>query len=781
MAKKHLRKLLLLSAAMIMQGWMTTTGEAAAGFPVLPLPGEGAPNVLVIMTDDVGFAASTTFGGEIPTPTLDSLAANGLEYTNFFTTALCSPTRAALLTGRNHHAVGFGTVAELATGEPGYTSLIPKSAGTIAQILSGAGYDTAMFGKNHNVPTWQSGSLGPFAQWASGLGFNYFYGFHGGLTDQFHPSLIENTRMIDPPAAGDGHESGYILDKDLADHAISWLRSQRSQHPKTPFFLYYAPGTAHAPIQAPVEWIARFKGKFDAGWDAYREETLVRQKRLGILPSDTRLAPLPDGIRSWAQLSSDERRVAARFMETYAAALSYCDAQIGRVIAELKGSGQFENTLVIFIEGDNGASGEGGELGAFDYETRVNGGVSKAQELAYSLAHLDEIGGPNSYPVGPVGWAAAMNTPFPYYKVVASRLGGTRNGMVVSWPARLKEHGVRNQFVHVTDVMPTILEEAGVKPPETVNGVAQQPFDGVSFANSLTHPSAPSRHPVQYFEIFGHAAIYKEGWMLAERVRTDPRFGAAMPDPTAPWQLYDLTKDFSQTLDVASDHPQKVAELKTLWNKEAVRNHVLPLVSNNLLAMLPGARPAPLSEPGSYTFYPSADRYPAGVFPAINNRSNWSIDANLDVPEDGAEGILVAQGGRAGGWVLVLLKGVPMFLYRPNDHEDSLFRLAAGTALAPGRHRIVLSFTADGAGFGRGGIFSMKVDGQEPANAHIDRTVPFKFAEEDATVGWHAGTTVSDDYRPPFTFTGTLNAVKITLGPVEPVQLPQPQAKREAH
>jgi arylsulfatase A-like enzyme len=766
---KSMLRSALLGAATLPWAIVCSPAGAEPGFPAIPTPPPDAPNVLVIMTDDVGFAASSALGGGIPTPNLERLAANGLTYTNFHTTGICSPTRAALLTGRNHHAVGFGSVADLARDEPGYNSIIPKSAGTVAQVLSAAGYDTAMLGKNHNVPTWQGGSLGPFDQWASGLGFQYFYGFHGGWTDQYAPQLIENTRMIDPPARGDGTEKGYILDRDLANRAIAWLQTQRAQHPQTPFLMYYAPGTAHAPLQAPAEWIARFKGKFDQGWDAYREAAIARQKRMGILPSHAKLSPLPQGVRGWNQLSPDERRIAARYMEVHAAMLAYCDAQIGRVLDELKRSGQLDDTLVIFIQGDNGSSGEGGELGSFNYMTRVSMSGARDEETAWALAHLDEIGGPRSNSVGPVGWAAAMNTPFPYYKVVASRLGGVRNGMVVSWPARLKERGVRTQFADVTDVMPTILEATGVAASTTLGGVAQQPFDGVSFAYSFTQPRAPSRHRTQYFEVFGNAAIYHDGWLLAQRVKTDPRVGAAEPDPTQPWQLYDLTKDFSQTEDVAAAHPDKVAELQALWQTEAARNQVLPLAMTNLAAMLPGARPEPLSEPGRHVFHPSADRYPEGIFPGLSNRS-WIIDASIEVPAGGAEGVLATQGGRMSGWALTVLKGVPTFLYRTSDRDAALFRLAAPQPLAAGQHKVSIAFTVDGPGFGKGGRFVLNIDGRQAAEGRVERTAPFKFSPEDATIGRDSGTPISDDYSVPFTYSGSISELAVELGPVQPPQ-----------
>jgi len=755
-----------------MQGLVSAAVRAEpAGFPAVATPPPGAPNVLVVMTDDVGFAASSAFGGGIPTPAIERLAADGLVYANFHTTAICSPTRAALLTGRNHHAVGFGTVADLARRDAGYTSVIPKSAGTIAQLLSAAGYDTAMFGKNHNVPTWQSGPMGPFDQWATGLGFGYFYGFNGGLTDQFHPQLVENERTIDPPAAGDGSEAGYIFERDIADHAIDWLRTQHSQNPGRPFLLYYAPGTAHAPLQAPAEWIARFKGKFDAGWDVYREAALKRQKRMGLVPRATKLAPMPDGTRPWSALSPDERKLAARYMEVYAAMLANHDAQVGRILDTLEQAGELDNTLVIYISGDNGASGEGGSAGGLNYATRVSA-AGASGELAHALAHFDKIGGPESSPIGPVGWASAMNTPFPYYKLVASRLGGTTNGMVVSWPARIAARGVRNQFTHVTDLAPTILEAARISPPASVNGVAQQPFDGVSFAFSFNAPDAPARHRTQYFEVFGNAAIYHDGWLLSEAVKVDPRLDAAMPDPAAPWQLYDLNRDWSQTTDVATAHPERVSELKALWEAEAARNRVLPLMYSNLASMLPGTRPEPLSEPGRHVLYPSSQRLPEGVFPAINNR-DWTIEAEIEVPAGGAEGMLVTQGGRFSGWGFALIGSRPTFWYRNSDRDEELMRVAAPRALSPGKHVVSVRFTVDGPGFGKGGVLTLAVDGAQQATGRLSRTIPFKFSPEEATLGHDTGTALTGEYAVPFAFTGLLRQVTFDLGPVRPMVPPK--------
>ncbi|WP_269430665.1 arylsulfatase [Novosphingobium malaysiense] len=741
---------------------------APSGFPTKPTAPNGAPNVLLIMTDDVGFAASSTFGGAIPTPNLDRLAANGLVYNNFNTTAICSSSRAALLTGRNHHAVGFGTVSDLARPEPGYNSVIPKSAGTIAHVLSAAGYDTAMFGKNHNVPTWQSGPMGPFDQWGNGLGFSYFYGFNGGWTDQFAPQLIENTRSVEPPTRGDGTESGYVFDRDLANHTIDWLLTQHSQNPEKPFLIYYAPGTAHAPLQAPAEWIARFKGKFDSGWDAYREAALARQKKLGLVPPDTRLAPMPEGTRPWNSLSPDERKVASHYMEVYAAMLTYCDAQIGRVLDTLKRTGELNNTMIVFIQGDNGASGEGGAIGGVNYATRISAAMQGGDEMTHALAKLDDIGGPDSLPIGPVGWASALNTPFPYYKLVASRLGGVRNGMVVSWPAGIVQRGVRSQFVDVNDVMPTVLEAAGVPAPKSLKGIAQQPFDGVSFAYSFDSPMAPARHKTQYFEVFGHAGIYHDGWMLSEAVKVEPRLDAAMPDPAVQWQLYDLRRDWSQTTDVAAAHPDKVAELKALWEREATRNNVLPLQYSNFSSMLPGTRPEPLSEPGIHVLYPTDERYPSGAFPAINNRS-WTIEADVEVPAGGGEGMLVTQGGRFSGWGLAVLGGKPAFFYRNSDRAQALVRVAAPEPLTAGRHKIAIAFMVDGPGFGKGGTLSLSVDGMPVARGRLEHTVPFEFSPEEATIGHDAGTPLVDDYRLPFAFDGTIDKVSFDLGAVQPM------------
>ncbi len=734
--------------------------ETLPGYPPAPEAPKGAPNILLIMTDDVGFAASTAFGGAIPTPTFDALAARGLRYNNFNTTALCSPTRAALLTGRNHHAVGFGSVSDFARGEPGYSSVIPHSAATIAQVLRQHGYNSAFLGKNHNVPSWQSGPLGPFDQWGTGLGFDYFYGFNGGLTDQFAPALIEGNRSIEPPR----NDPGYILDRDLADHAIDWLRMQRVQGGGKPFFLYYAPGTAHAPLQAPREWIERFRGEFDGGWDLYRRQSFERQKRLGVIPAGARLAPLPAGIPRWNSLTPDQKRVYARLMEAYAAALAYADAQIGRVIDELKSSGRFDNTLILYIQGDNGASAEGGENGSLDYAGRL----PPADELAYALEHLDDIGGPDSYPIAPAGWAVALNTPFPYYKVVASRLGGVRNGMVVSWPAgQIKDPGaIRSQFLHVTDVAPTIYDLIGIEPPASVNGVPQQPIDGASFASTFAQPGAASAHEIQYFEILGNAAIYQDGWLAASRLLPSGQAGHLFPDMKAPWALFDLNTDFSQTTDVSRRYPERLARLRSLFDREAKRNKVYPMSDKPFALLLPQNRPEVTAQPGSYTFFPDGHRYSDGTFPSILNRS-WTLQAVVETRSRDPEGMIVTQGGRFSGWGLYLIGGHPTFAYRASNHDESLFRLTADRPIEPGRHVMEVSFAYDGGGVGRGGRFELKVDGEVAGTVRAPATVPFKFAPEDASIGFDGGTSLTEEYLAPFSFSETIHAVTLRLQPVQ--------------
>jgi arylsulfatase len=734
-----------------------TVGTAPVGFPTGPVAPKGAPNILLIMTDDVGFAASDAFGGGIPTPTFDALAAGGLKFDDFNTAALCAPSRAALLTGRNPHAVGFGAVPEMSVGRPGYSTVLPKGAGTIAQVLKANGYVSAFIGKNHAVPAWEDGPLGSFDQWGRGLGFDYFYGFHGAWTDPYGPALVENERAVDPPK-----QAGYILDRDLADHALAWLRMRREQAQDKPFFLYYAPGTSHAPLAAPKAEIEKFRGKFDAGWDVYRAEALARQKRMGLVPQDAKLTPLPPGVPPWSSLTPDQKRLYARYMEVYAAALAYCDAQIGRLVDDLSAAGELKNTIVVYIQGDNGASAEGGADGTVTYGARI----PNAQDVRLALAHLDDIGGPSLAAAVPVGWAVAMDTPFPYYKGVASRLGGIRTGMVLSWPGHPKATGVRRQFVDIADIAPTLYEMAGITPPAELNGHPQAPLDGVSFASILEDPAAPPTHHVQYFEVIGNSAIYQDGWMAATKMKPSKIAGAVAADRSDPWLLFDLKTDFSQSTDVGAAHPQRLARLRALFEQEAARNHVLPIETSGYAGMLPNLRPHPGYAAGHYVFHPDGWRYGGGVFPSLLNRS-WSVTADLTAPAGGGDGALATQGGRFAGWGLLVLHGAPTFVYRTNLAET--LRLTAPAPLSAGPHRVSVAFTVDGPGIGRGGRFALSVDGRTVGEGRLEHTVAFKYPSEPAAIGEDVGTPLLEGYEPPFRYDGSLASVAIDL---DEAQLP---------
>jgi len=631
--------------------------ESKPDFPKGVTAPKGAPNVLLILTDDTGFGASSTFGGPIPTPTLDRVAHRGLRYNNFHTTALCSPTRAALLTGRNHHSVGFGNISEFATGYPGYNSILPKSAGTIGNILVGNGYNTSWFGKNHLIPDWLESPDGPFDQWPAGLGFEYFYGFLGGDTDNWHPALFENTKPVLPPF----EDHNYILIHDMADRAIDWIRTQHAIAPDKPFFMYFAPGNGHAPHHATKDWIARFKGKFDQGWDKQREMTLANQKKLGVVPADTVLTPRPKDISACDSLNADQKKVYARMMEVYAAAVAQSDYEIGRVIDSLEESGQLDNTLVIYIEGDNGASGEG----TLEGTTNEMGGNLESESLAFKLSMMDELGSDRTYNHYPVGWAHAMDTPFQWTKQVASHFGGTRNGMAISWPMRIKAQGeIRPQFQHVIDIVPTILEVVGIKAPSRLNGVAQKPIEGLSLAYTFDDAKAPTRHSTQYFEIVANRGLYHDGWMASTTPLRQPWVVSGVePDPDDfPWELYNVAQDFSQSRNLAQQNPQKLAELKDLFLSEATNYNVLPIDSSFADRANPALRPGFNTGRTEFTYYPGMIRIPEANAPDIKNKS-FHIAADVEIPKSGADGVLVTQGGRFGGWGLLVLDGKPMFAY----------------------------------------------------------------------------------------------------------------------
>lgn len=719
-------------------------------WPAAPRAPAGAPNILVIMTDDVGFAASSTFGGPIATPTFDRLAARGLRYNNFHTTGICSASRAALLTGRNPHRVGMSGVTDSPAPAAGYSTVLPKDAATVAQILKDQGYSTAMFGKSHLVPLWEQSAAGPFDRWPTGLGFEYFYGFLNGDTHQFAPQLYLGTNPVEPPA----NDPDYILDKDLADRAIQWITAHEAAAPDKPFLIHYAPGTAHSPHHAPADWLDRYKGRFDQGWDALRAEILARQKRLGVVPGETKLSPRPPMLPAWNSLSPEQRRLYARMMEVYAAALSYADHQIGRILETLENSGDLDDTLIIYIQGDNGSSAEGAYDGLWNEMTFVN---QVKEDVSFLRSSIDDLGGPRAYNHFPAAWANAMSTPFPYFKRVASHLGATHNGMVISWPRKIQQRGLRSQFHHVIDVAPTILEAAGVQAPRTVAGVPQTPLDGVSMAYTFHDPNAEGRRRTQYFELSGDQAIYHDGWLASTAPSVMPwqlvrRAPAGSAD--AKWELYDLRKDFSQSTAVSASNPAKLRELKTLFAEEAARNQVFPVPrsAHGLPPYAPAAR-------NSYRYSAPVTRIPALNAPDLLNRS-FEITAVVEAPHGGASGMLVTQGGRFGGYGLYLQDARPVFTY--NNLGLRSDQLRAKQPLAAGRHVIGVGFTYDGGGAGRGGALRLTVDGQEVASGRLESTIPARVSlSETFDIGSDTGTPVSEDYAAPFRFSGDIVELEI--------------------
>ena len=734
----------------------------------------GAPNVLLIMTDDVGFGASSTFGGPIPTPNFQRLADAGLRYNMYHTTALCSPTRAALITGRNHHSVASGNITEFATGYPGYHSLVPKSAGSVGQVLRENGFNTSWFGKMHNVPDWMSSQAGPFDLWPNGLGFEYFYGFLGGDSDQWHPALYENTTPIEPYIG----KPDYILDIDLADKAIKWMRLQHSLAPQKPWFLYYCTGTAHAPHHAPKEWIAKYKGKFDQGWDKVREETHARQIKLGVIPADTELTKRPEQIPSWDSLSADQKRVYARMMEVYAGALSHADYNIGRLLDAVEQSGQMENTLIIFLMGDNGASAEGSLQGTTNEVATAGNGVKESIEFLVSV--MDTLGGPLNYNHYPVGWAHAMDTPMQWTKQVASHFGGTRNGMVISWPAGIKDKGgLRSQFCHVIDIVPTIYEAVGVKAPDVLNGVEQKPLEGTSLVYTFETAKVPTRHTTQYFEMVGNRAIYKDGWMASTTPLRLPwvTIGQEPSPDDFKWELYNINADFSQSKNVAAKYPDKLKELQDAFDVEAKKYNVYPLDSTFASRADPAIRPSLTRGRDEFIYYPGMVRIPEGSAPDFKNKS-WTIAAEVSIPESGASGVLATMGGRFGGWVLMLRDGKPQFAYALSNQPDHKFRVYSEQPLRPGNHVVRVNFKYDGGGIGKGATATLLVDEKQVAEGRIAQTAAVRFSlDETFDVGADTGTPVVEDYvnDMPFQFTGTLKMFGVVL---QPEKLPEEEKER---
>ncbi|EQB06421.1 hypothetical protein L288_11255 [Sphingobium quisquiliarum P25] len=677
----------------------------------------GAPNIVLVLLDDVGFGTTSTFGGPVDTPALNALARQGLIYNRFHTTAMCSPTRASLLTGRNAHRAGVGAV--LADSRPGYSGFHTKDSAMIAEVLRENGYSTAAFGKWHTTAAWETSPAGPFDRWPTGEGFEKFYGFEGGETDQFEPSLFDGTTPVRRPAGKDYH-----LTDDLVTQSINWFRGQRAINPKKPFFLYMAPGAIHAPLQVRQQWIDQYRGKFDQGWDKLREETFARQKRLGIIPPNTQLTPRPEGMPAWDSLSPDEKRFASRLMETYAGFMAHTDAEMGRLVQSLKDAGEFDNTLFIYVVGDNGASAEGGLGGSLNYLGALQG---MPETLESKLAHMDTIGGPKASAHINAAWAWAAGTPFQWTKAVASHLGGTRNGLVISWPRKISQPGgLRSQFGHVNDVVPTILEATGIPAPAEVDGVKQVPMDGKSLLYTFDNANAPERHRTQYFEIFGHRAIYHDGWM-ASAFHTRLPWGAALGAGAKPfeqdrWELYDLNSDFSQAHDLAASQPAKLKELQALFTREAAANQVLPLKGQQF-----GDAGLPSLQTGakSRTYYEGAVGVPEAALPRLVGRS-WGVEAKLGAGKQ-AHGVVATLGSTDAGWALYLdAKRYPVFTYRL--YNIATLTLKGRKPLPVGQNAVRMNFDYDGKGMAKGARLGLIVNGAEVASGRVPASPPIFYS-----------------------------------------------------
>lgn len=721
---------------------------------------KGSPNVVIVLLDDVGFAASSTFGGPIPTPALEKLAKRGLKYNRFHTTALCSPSRAAILTGRDHHNTGTGVITEIATGFDGYTGSIPKSTACIAEVLRLNGFSTAAFGKWHNTPVWETSAAGPFDRWPTGMGFEKFYGFNGGEAHQFDPALFVDTTPIDPPK-----KPGYHLTEDLAEKAISWMRLQKTIAPKKPFFVYWAPGATHAPHHVPKEWVEKFKGKFDQGWDKIREGILARQKELGVVPESTKLTPRPKQIPAYDSLSPARKEIAAKLMETYAGFLAHTDAQVGKLIDSLEKNGEFDNTLFFYIVGDNGASGEGSPFGVFN-EISVLNGVPEDPETV--VKRKDEIGSTSAYNHYPVGWAWAMDTPFQWTKQVASHFGGTRNGMVVAWPDKIKKAGgLRSQFHHCTDIVPTILEATTCSAPDIVNGVPQKPLDGVSMMYAFDNKDAKDARVMQYFEMFTNRAMYRDGWIASCFHGKAPWEISAKGSGeigNEKWELYNINKDFSQAVDLADENPAKLRELRELFIAVAGRKNVFPLDDRGFARVL-GAQPASLSAGrNSWTLYQGAFRIPESSAPDLKNRS-FTINIDCDIDKDKSnKGVLVAQGGTCAGWSIFVRDQKLHYTY--NYLSQEVTKISSKEKLPAGKNNITVKFTYDGGGLGKGGKIELMTNGKLIASGRIEKTVPLIISADDTfDVGKDTGSVVDHSYHSqrPFEYAGNIRTVKIKL------------------
>jgi arylsulfatase A-like enzyme len=724
-------------------------------------PPQGAPNVLIVLLDDVGFAASSAFGGPIHTPTAERLAKNGLKFNRFHTTALCSPTRQALLTGRNHHSVNMGGICEIATAAPGYTSVLPKNKAPLAMTLKLNGYSTAQFGKCHEVPVWETSPMGPFDQWPTGGGgFEYFYGFIGGETNQWYPAIYEGTSPIEPEKTP---EEGYHFTEDMTNKAIKWTRQQKALMPDKPFFMYFAPGACHAPHHVPKDWIERYKGKFDQGWDKVREETFARQKKLGVIPADAVLTARPDEIPAWDKTPENMRPIFAREMEVYAAFLEHVDHHLGRLVDTLKDLEVLDDTLIYLIIGDNGASAEGTPNGCFN-EMAVLNGMGTLETPEFLASKIDLFGGPDAYNHYAVGWAHAMDTPYQWTKQVASHWGGTRNGTIVHWPKGIKAKGeIRSQFHHVIDVAPTILEAAGLPHPTVVNSVQQAPLEGFSMLYSFNDAKAAERHETQYFEMFCNRGIYHKGWTAVTRHGV-PWVGAYKRGfDEDVWELYDTNADWTQSKDLAKENPKKLAELQRLFIIEATKYSALPLDDRTFERFNPDLAGRPqLIQGKTQILFGGMGRLSENSIVPMKNRS-YAITADVEVPKSGAEGVIVAQGGNTNGWSLYAKAGKLKYCY--NFFGIKLTYVESAQPIPTGHHQVRMEFKYDGGGLAKGGAVTLYVDGKAVGQGRLEQTVPMAYsADETCDVGKEGGSPVSPDYGPVGNeFSGEVNWVQLDL------------------
>jgi arylsulfatase A-like enzyme len=717
---------------------------------------KGAPNVVIVLIDDVGFGGPSTFGGPIRTPTMDMLAASGLRFNNFHTTALCSPTRNALKTGRNHHTVNTGSIMESSTAFPGNTGQNPNSVAPLAEMLRLNGYSTGAFGKWHETAPWETSVSGPFDRWPTHQGFDKFYGFIGGETDQWYPLIYDGLIKVEPPKM-----PNYHFTVDMTNQAINWVKAQQSMTPDKPFFVYYATGAVHAPHHVPKEWADKYKGQYDKGWDQVRAESLERQKKLGVVPAGTKLADRPKDIKAWDSLPADQRRLFARQAEVFSGFLEQTDSEIGRFEKALEDIGVMDNTLFIYISGDNGTSAEGGFVGMYNEMTYFNGVTEKVEDL---IPLIDKWGGPETFPHMSAGWAVAFDTPFTWTKQVASDFGGTRNGMVIHWPKGIKQPGgLRSQFGHVIDIAPTILEAAGLPEPKSVDGVVQTPIEGTSLLYTFNDANAPERHTTQYFEMFGNRAVYHDGWLARTIHRAPWETSNLRPLTSDVWDLYDVKNDFSLTNNLASQQPAKLKEMQDLFMKEAEKYHVLPIDDRTIERMNPelAGRPDLLGGRKSLTLYEGMQGMMENSFMNIKNRSN-KITAELDIPAGGANGAILSQGGRFGGWSLYMKNGKPAYTY--NFLGLARYTVTAPQALPKGPATVTADFAYDGGGPGKGGKLILYVNGKSVAEGRVEKTQPNIFsADETADVGIDNQTPVAEGIGigAETRFTGKIN--KITL------------------